>query len=221
MSGLLRRRVMMAGGLDLPQFVTSIRESGARTGYIATGYTPPDDSSFCVVGGNEQTTTGFGGFIFMCIGSNGGSTYFAIGGASNATRRQGIVRYDTSANLAVKDNWLPRTYATYALFVTPKRYGVGNSVSGTYTKGSLYPSAELIMGKNPTQVSSGYDGMYRTFYVFGSDAQNETSYNAIVNNHTPIATFRPCIYRGVVTMWHVEQNRPCTVHDGTFQVYEA
>lgn len=206
-------------------FVKSIRESGARTGYIRTGFAPPDDCSYCVGAGAERTQSGIGGYIFGVFGTNDDVAYtsFFIGGASTTTWRQAVVRYDTSSNLAVKGEWLQRTYQTYNLFVTPKRYGVGDSTSGTYTKGSEYPypNVELILGKSPAATTAnGFDGIYRTFYVFGSDAQNETTHANILANHTPIATFQPCIYNGVATMWHVEERRPCTVVDGYFEVYE-
>ena len=212
---------MMAGGADLPVFVTSIRESGARTGYIATGYTPPDLSSYAVNFGREQTPSGFGGYIFWIYNSqNDGRTSFGIGGASTTTWRQALVRYNSNTNVINNGQWMNRTtYPTGNLWVTPSRYGMGGSVSGTFTRGNLYPGAELFLGKDPSiATANSYDGIYATFYVFGTDAQNETSYSGLLT-HTPLATFRPCIYRGVVTMWHVEQNRPCTVHDGYYDVY--
>lgn len=224
MSDILRRRFMQAAAVppSAPTFVTRIRESGARTGYFATGYTPPDLSSYAVNFGLEQTTSGFGGYvIWMYNANNDGRTSFAIGGASTTTWRQSLIRYDSNSNIVNNNQWMNRTqYPTGNFYMTPKRYGVGGAVSGTYTAGTRYPGTELYIGKNPGDTAaSAYDGIYGTFYVFGTDAQDETSYAGLLT-HTPIATFRPCIYNGIVTMWHVEQNRPCTVVDGTFLVYE-
>lgn len=198
----LRRRLMMANqGPQAPKpvFYTYLVFDG--NSYIETGYVLPSTCSIAVPLGNESSKTGPQG-VFSA-GGGGGYIALILGGSTSASKgRQTLPYYDTSSYV-ISNRYLSFNYTTYSFFLTPKRYGWGNG-SFTYTKGSLHPTDALYLGTNNGHTNH-YTGTMQTFMVFGSGAQNATTY-AAVTAYTPVATFRPCTYNGAAGMWYVEGN---------------
>lgn len=94
------------------------------------------------------------------------------------------------------------------LFQTPKGFGYGNFFRN-YTKGSVIPTISFKLGRaSMSEVAKLYTGKIRTIKIYGSDAQNVNKYDNFAP-FTPIATFKPCIYKGKAGMWFVEEGRFC------------
>ena len=186
--------VNQAAGAVTPVFYNYLKFDG--TAYIETTYVLPSGCSVRCSLGNETLKATQA--TFSATGG-GGTIQLFYGGSTNSTRRQMLPYYDSSSYLA-SNRYLNFSYASYNYFMTSKRQGWG-STSYTFTKGSTHPTGGLRFGYGGTP----YTGTMMTFYVYGSDTQNLTSYDAF-DNYTPVATFRPCTYNGVAGMWYVEGN---------------
>lgn len=185
--------VNQAAGALVPVFYDRLVFDG--TALIQTTYVLPNLCSISVPLGNESSKVSQR--VFRAEGTNG-IVQLGYGGSTNSTRRQMVPLYYSTSGLA-SNRYLNWTTATYNYFATPKRFGWG-STAYTYTKGSTAPTGGLLLGGGGNQP---YTGRMGTFCVYGSDAQNATTYSALTA-FTPVATFRPCTYNGVPGMWHVE-----------------
>lgn len=205
MDALLKRRMMMMAGSGptpptpvTPVFYDYLYFDG--TAYIETTYVLPANCSIRVSLGSETSKTSQQ--VFGAKGSNGGYICMYYGGSTNTTRRQIVPHYDSSSNLATNRtlNW---TYTSFAFFMTPNRFGWGNSAY-TYTKGNLHPDGVLFLGTHSTaSTMSKYTGRMSQIRIYGSDASGVTTASGF-DNYTPVATFRPCTYNGVVGLWYEE-----------------
>ena len=169
------------------------------TAYIDTTVTIPANGSLRVSLGMETSKTAQQ--VFIAEGTNGGYIGMFIGGGSNTTRRQVVPLYDSTSYLA-SNRYLNWTYTTYGFFMTPSRFGWGNSPY-TYTKGSLHPDGGICLGRSTNTGVTRYTGRMTQLQIYGSDASGVTSYAAL-DNYTPVATLRPCTYDGVPGLWYVE-----------------
>ena len=179
---------------------------------IDTDYLLPENASLAVYVFGEQKVaqTIVGAFS----PDNGPRTIIHYGGGTNSSNRQVVAYYDSTNYLkAFNVAW---TYTPVTLFLTPKRCGVGNT-SYYITKGNTRPENPLLIGCDSG--SYFFTGTMRTLYIYGSDAQNASSYSNLTQ-FTPIATFSPCTYNGEAGMWYVEGNRFCgkTRGNGTLTV---
>lgn len=199
-----RRRLMsiLSGKEPLPEFYNYLVGDGVA--YVDTGIRIPENGSMAGVFGYETRRAGAQN-IFGAFDVGAGETGLTFGGGTDNNYRQIVAFYDKTANVGY--NTLNFNYKTFASFLTPKRFGYGDS-SKTFTKGNLRPTATLkIFGGYPTYTS--YSGLLSgDFMVFGADAQNAATWEQIMA-FTPVATFRPCIYNGEAGLWYVEEKRFC------------
>lgn len=186
------------GGTLQPVFYDCLVFDG--TAYIDTDIVPGDLATYAVRLGNETMKAAQRVFSF-----NGtSSTYFGMmyGNSTTSTNRAFLIYYGSSSNIG-GSRTLAFSNTTYSFFLTPKRFGFGNTAY-TITKGSGTPSGGVVLGVNAAHTGQAYTGTMRAFRIYGSDAQNATTFSEIETNYTPIITLRPCTYGGVPGMWCVE-----------------
>lgn len=161
--------------------------------YIETTYSLPANSSMRYIVGNETRKASQS--IFSVL-TNGYYVAMLFGGLTNTTQRQIVAWYDSTSYL--KEFLENRLSDSLSLFITPKCVGYGSN-SYSFTKGGTHPTGGIRfgIGQNP------YTGELGTFYVYGSDAQNVTTYDGF-DSFTPVATLRPCTYNGTPGLWYVE-----------------
>ena len=168
--------------------------------WIDTDIVLPENCSITVPLGAEKSKIAQRPYAAWATG--GGTTALVYGGGTTSTNRQMVAYYDSSNYLSAQNfAW---SYTTFNFYQTPKRFGWGNA-GYNYTKGNAHPTGTLRLG-NWYDNAPPYNGYMGTFLIYGSDAQNCTSFNAF-GNYTPIITLRPCKYRGKFGMWNVEQNK--------------
>lgn len=186
---------------ETPEFHTDLAFDGQS--YVVTDFIPGANSSYAAFIGRENMRSAQ--IVFSNLAGTNARMGVNLGSGTNNTLRT-LACYYGSSNV-LSNNSISSQFSTnvVAMFLTPKRLGQGN-FSVAITAGGSAPSGPLIFGQNPTGSGIGYTGKIRTFYVFGSEAQNATSYNELIA-FTPIATFRPCIYNGEAGMWYVEGNK--------------
>lgn len=170
--------------------------------YIRTNYVLPVNCSIrCTIGAETSKAAQH---VFGAYGTNGGYTSIVYGGGTSSTRRQILPFYDSSSYLS-SNRVLSFSYNTFSLFLTPQRFGWGNTAY-SITKGNLHPDGPFNLGTTGGSSSTQkFTGRFEIIRVYGSDASNVSSDSAF-DNYTPIATFRPCTYDGDAGIWHVEGN---------------
>jgi len=171
------------------------------TAYIDTDIVPSASASFKVVLGEE--TSHRAQRVFRCQAANSTTTGLILSDSTGDTNRWLDVFYGTSSRAGNRS--LTWDEPIYTFFLTPNRYGFGN-ISSTITNGGNDATGGIILGSNVSHNGNPYTGIMRTFYIYGSDAQNCTKASDF-SNYTPVATLRPCIYGGRAGMWHVEGER--------------
>ena len=203
MDTLLRRRSMISAAGSTPPGTTPVfydRLVFDGTAYIDTDIVPPDMSTFIVRLGNETVKAAQRGFSFG--GTN--STYYGaqLSSSTTSTNRVFQIYYGSSSSVS-SNRSLAFSNANYSFFLTPHRFGFGNT-GYAITKGSGVPSSGVSLGTNAGHSGQPYTGTMGAFRIYGSDAQNATTFSEIETNYTPIITLRPCTYGGVPGMWCVE-----------------
>lgn len=173
------------------------------TAYIDTDYVIPSGSSLRVTLGNESNKSAQR--VFLAGNSTDGYLGILYGNNTNSSTRQFLPYYDSTNYLFDNKRISISTYPTFDFFMTPYRCG-HSDISWTYTKGNKHPNSILVLGMNTTHTGNPYSGIMGTFYVYGSDAQNVTTYSGF-DSYTPVATFRPCTYLGEAGFWYVEENK--------------
>lgn len=204
MDALLRRRAMMAAGggsptppgpVIEPVFYNYLVWDGVAK--IETDYVLPASCSIRV--GLLGETNKAAQRVFRAYDSNG-QLQMIYGSATTSTTRTVNVYYDSTS---VSKSFTRAFSNALYFWVTPNKCGYGNTAE-TYTKGSAHPTGPLELGG----WSSGnpFSGKMGIFRVYGSDAQNASSFDEL-GNYTSVATFRPCTYNGEAGMWYVEGNK--------------
>lgn len=207
MDALLRRRAMIAAGgsptppgpVIEPVFYDRLVFDG--TAYIDTDIIPPADCSFRVILGNE--TIKAAQRAFMVRAGTSDQIGMIYNSSTNATNRVIAVYYGGASVLLAKQ--LAFSTAAYSFFLTPKRMGWG-STGYTITKGSSTPTEGLVIGTRLQHDGQAYTGRMGRFFIYGSDAQNATSYDGL-GSFTPVYTLRPCTYDGEAGLWCVETSK--------------
>ena len=184
---------------DIPIFYDYLYFDG--TAYIDTDIIPANLSSYQVSLGMETLKAAQRVFMLRA----GTSDYIGVNLSSRttSTNRTIATYYGVASTSGSKT--LAFSNQTYSFFLTPKRFGWGNSAY-TYTKGSSTPAGPLILGSMPGHSGQAYTGRMGIFRAYGSDAQNVTT-NAEFCEYLPTITLRPCTYNGEAGMWHVEGNK--------------
>lgn len=181
----------MLGGEAAPVFYNYIKFDGAVS--VMTNYMLPDNAVIVAV---IATTNGNRSFV----GVSDGTYITGIHGGYSSGANKMYWKYNGAGgnrNTGSKN-------AAQALFLTPTRGGNLSETRTTFTASSNKPNAPLRFGwfDNSISICNGSIGVVQ---IFGADAKDETSGNAIRNNHTPIAVFRPCTYKGQAGFWHEEE----------------
>ena len=204
MDALLRRRAMIAAGggsptppgpVIEPVFYDNLIFDGVAK--IETDYVLPENCSIRVSLKNEKNKAAQR--VFHATGGNG-LIQMIYGSATTSTTRKVNVYYDSTS---VSDTFNRAFSSTLYFWLTPKRCG-NYSTERSYTKGSSHPTGALQIGG--WESGNPFSGDMGTFRVYGSDAQNASSWEAF-ENYTPAATFRPCTYNGEAGLWYVEGNK--------------
>ena len=204
MDALLRRRAMIAAGggsptppgpVIEPVFYDNLIFDGVAK--IETDYVLPENCSIRVSLKNEKNKAAQR--VFHATGGNG-LIQMIYGSATTSTTRKVNVYYDSTS---VSDTFNRAFSSTLYFWLTPKRCG-NYSTASSYTKGSSHPTGALQIGG--WESGNPFSGDMGTFRVYGSDAQNASSWEAF-ENYTPAATFRPCTYNGEAGLWYVEGNK--------------
>lgn len=165
---------------------------------VQTDYVLPSNCSIaCAMGWETQKVAQQ---VFLA-GGNGNISLF-IGGGTNTTRRQMVALYDSDSYIKTANlNW---SYASYTFFMTPSRFGWGNTAN-TYTKGNKHPTGGISFGEAGNTSAPRFTGRFGTIKIYGSEASGVTTYNGFAS-YTPVATFRPCTYDNVPGFWHEESS---------------
>lgn len=194
--------VNQAAGAVQPVFYDNLIFSGGA--YIDTGLLIPVNGSIYTTFGGETSKSQQR--LYMTMPDNSGYYIGALlTSSTTSTYRYFGAYYDSSSNIGGNNRRLNWSYNSYIFFQTPKRFGLAAN-SWTYTKGSTHPTGTLLLGENlGSQTRVPYTGFMRNFLIYGSDAQNCTSYDQFAN-YTPGYTLRPCTYNGEAGMWIVETN---------------
>lgn len=183
---------MIEQGAAVPVFYNYIKFDGAVS--VVTDYYLPDNAVIVAV---VATTNGNRAFV----GASDGTYITAIHGGQSSGANKMYWKYNGSGgnrNTGTKG-------APQALFLTPTRGGNLSETRTTFTASSNKPDAPLKFGGGLIGIAN-CNGHVGVVQIFGADAKDETSGNAIRNNHTPIAVFRPCTYKGKVGFWHEEES---------------
>lgn len=196
MDTLLRRRELMAiDTAPSPIFHTWLVFDG--TAYIDTDILIPENGSVRVILGYE-TTQGL-----QALFNAGGRVYALLNNSTDTTRRYFTVSYDSGSSLISGTTFdLLWTFNTYSFFLTPNLAGIGD-VTYPFTKGSSRPESGLVIGQNYNHTSTAFTGRCAMYRIYGSDAQNATTYSDL-GNYTPVYRLRPCTYLGEAGLWCVE-----------------
>lgn len=212
MDALLRRRQMMlAGGSPTPPdpptppgpptpegvvFYDYLYFDGVAK--IETDIILPPLASFAVPLGKE--TNKAAQRVFISSSGSGNLIQCIYGSSTTSTKRYLGTYYGSSSNLTT-NNTINFSTETFNYFLTPKRVGY-DSTGWSITKGSGYPT-EGTLKIGGWSTGNPYSGRMGTFLIFGSDAQNATTYNGLLA-FTPVYTLRPCTYNGEAGFWCVE-----------------
>ena len=167
--------------------------------WVDTDIVLPEDSSITVNLGGETSKTAQRPFAAT---GGGGTIALAYGNGTNSSNRQMVAYYASSSYLTYYN--LAWSYTSYGFYITPKKYGWGNA-EHSYTKGNSHPTGTLRLG-NWSDNDPAYTGYMKEIKIYGSDAQNCSSYSAF-ESYTPNITLRPCTYNGEAGLWNVEQEK--------------
>ena len=209
MDALLRRRAMMAAGggsptppgpVIEPVFYDRLVFDG--TAYIDTDIVPDLTMSYRIAIGNESQK--IAQRYFFAPTENSGFVGITLNSTTNSTNRCFNVYYGKSSALSNTQTYA-FSNATMSLFLTPKRFGWGNT-QFSITKGSNAVSGPLVIGQSSTHLGQAFTGRLGWFRIYGSDAQNVTS-NSGFDSYTPVYTLRPCTYDGEAGLWCVETSK--------------
>lgn len=202
--------MMMAGGSPTPPgpvepvFYDQLVFDGVA--YVDTTIVPPENASIRVAFGNE-TLKAAQRVIF--VPGTETSTFLAmiLNTGTTSTTRKFSVYYGGSTALNTTKT-LAFSTLRVGFFMTPKRFGWGSNSGNitTYTKGNDTPGGGLILGSNSVHNGSPFSGTLEQFEIYGSDAQNATTYQDLAN-YTPVYTLRPCTYDGEAGIWCVETSQ--------------
>lgn len=206
--------VYQSGPPPAPEFYDKLVFDG--TAYIDTGIIPTYDGAIVSVLGGETKKGQQNIFITPGYGGSVGGYRLYWGGNTNANRRQPIGFYQTNSYLFNSPNITNWNELRFALGAKGLMY---NNNIITYNKGSLAANSTLLIGGVAGSSLSAFSGYMRTFYFYGSDTANVTSY-ADFQNYTPIYTLRPCLYGGKAGFWCVETDtfRGNSAESGTLTV---
>lgn len=209
MDALLRRRAMIAAGGGEPPtppepptgvvFYDYLVFDGAS--YIDLDIIPSSGFSLAVMLGAETAKSEQR--VFIATGASSANFGINYNSNTNATNRSINVYYGKSSAVASNRNYA-FSNTLYGFFLTPNRYGF-NSTSYTISKGSYAPTVGFTLGGNPAHTGSPYTGRMGAFRIFGTDAQNVTTFDGF-DTFTPTHTLRPCTFNGQAGMWCVETN---------------
>lgn len=185
---------------DVPEFHSRLVFDGIA--YIDTDIIPEALASYRVRLGGE--TLKAAQRLFVVRAANATQIGAILGDATTTTDRRFSIYYGASSPVAT-GRMLSWNHTNYGFFLTPKRYGWGDSVV-TFTRGSNAPSEPLRIGQNYALSGQPYTGKMDEFCIYGSDAQEVTTY-AGFSSYTPAYTLRPCIYHGEAGFWCVETGK--------------
>lgn len=166
------------------------------TAYIDTDIIPAADCSFRCVFGNETVKSAQRVFSQPC--ANSAQSGIVLNSNTNSTKRVFSAYYGSTSSLSANKE-VNFSNAEYSFFMTPNSFGWGTG-NNPITKGSNAPSSGLILGSSPTHNGNPFTGTMSIFRIYGSDAQNCTSYSDFTN-YTPVYTIKPCTYNGVAGLW--------------------
>lgn len=198
--GEFRRRLMMSvGGAEpvSPVFYDYLYFDGVAD--ITTDISLPNLASFAVPLGKETNKASQA--LFGCESSNANRIRGSYTGNTTSTKRYFGTYYGATNNLT-PSRTLAFSTQTFNYFLTPKRVGY-NSTAWTISKGSGYPESSAKLRIGGWTSYNPYSGRMGTFRIYGSDAQNATTYDEITA-FTPVITLRPCTYNGEAGLWCVE-----------------
>lgn len=164
---------------------------------IETDYVLPQNCSIRVALLDEKNKAAQR--VFHATGGDG-LIQMIYGSATTSASRTVNVYYDSTS---LTDSFARSFSYTLYFWMTPNRCGFGGT-GYQYNKGSSHPTGGLVFGGWDS--GNPFSGKMGAFGVYGTDAQNASSWNAF-DNYTPIATFKPCIYNGEAGFWYVEGNK--------------
>ena len=198
--------MMVGGGSPTPPTPTLVfydRLVFDGTAYIETDIIPDANASFYVRIGNEATKAAQRYFFLQT--TNSGYTGATLGSGTTSTTRQFGIFYGSTSSLSSNKNLSFSSYPFIGFFLTPKRFGWGNTAY-TITKGSQTPSVALVIGYTPTYTGQPFTGKMGPFKIYGSDAQDVTSASGF-DSYTPAYTLKPCTYGGEAGLWCEELSK--------------
>lgn len=171
------------------------------TAYIDTDIVPGSNATYYAILGSE--TIKGAQRIFM-VPTGEAQTGVILASATNSTTRNHSAYY-AKASAIVTNKTLSFSYSRYSTLLTPKRVLIGSTPT-SYTKGSSTPSGPLVLGSRTQHDGQAYTGSMGIFRVYGSDAQDCSSFDDL-KNYTPQYTLRPCTYNDEAGMWCVETSK--------------
>ena len=192
--------VNQAAGVITPIFYDFLVFDG--TAYIETDIIPNSNDSFRCNFGNEARKVAQRMFQFQC--TNSALTGVVMNSSTSSSRRQFSQYYGSTSSLSA-NRYVSFSYERIGFFLTPKRMGWGDAAY-THTKGSNTPTGGIIIGSNVAHSGQPYTGSIRKFFVYGSDAQNVSTF-AGFNSYTPTHTLCPCTYNGEAGLWCEETSK--------------
>ena len=184
---------------------------------LDTGLVLPLNSSVRIkIGGHESVRAG--SQIIFIAGRGNSRTGFNYGGGSSATRRDTVVWYDNS-NYTLISQQPPWNLVKYNFFLTPNFFGWDSTHFSTSSGLSHSTTDHFELGGYAEATATWYSGRIGITRIYGPEAASCQT-DAAFESYTPIATFRPCLYKGEAGMWYVEGKRFIgkTGGTGTFSV---
>ena len=191
--------MIAAGGSPTPTPVFYDRLVFDGTAYIDTDIVPGADASFRIAGVGYESEKA-AQRVFATRAGDSASTGMFYGSGTTTTNRSVSVVYGSSSTLLTKT--IAFSTSAYSFFLTPNRMGYGNTAYAI-TKGSAEPTGGLVIGYNASHSGQAYTGRMGIFRIYGSDAQNVTTYSGF-DSYTAVYTLRPCTYNGEAGLWCVE-----------------
>ena len=171
--------------------------------YIDTDIVPPASASLrCSMG---METTKAAQRYFGAQAANSTSLSVILSSSTTSTQRSFSIYYCASSAVSTGKT-LPFSNSSFAFFLTPKRFGWGNT-SYTFTKGSNTVTGGLVLGINQAHAGQPYTGRMGTFRIYDDTAQDATSADDLLDNYTSVYTLRPCTYNGEAGFWCEELSK--------------
>ena len=188
-----------AGVIITPVFHDYLAFDG--TAYIDTDIEPVEDFSIAFQFGYETLLSAQR--VFGVPATEAGVNVI-LSSATDSINRTVNAYYGSSSASVSKQ--LPQYYVSASGFLTPNIFGWGDA-SYTFTKGVGVPNGAITIGHHSSYSGQPYTGAFGIIRIYGSDAQNATTYADLTENYTPINTLRPCTYGGVAGLWNVEESK--------------